>query len=108
MDRSFKFIACEEPGEVEARMRRFDGEYRWFLFRAQPLRDEHGNVVNWYGTNTDIEDRKRAEEKLRQDEMELRQITDAITQTVMVLAPDGTGLYAISRCSISAASRCAR
>ncbi len=94
MDRSFKFIASEEPGEVEARMRRFDGEYRWFLFRAEPLRDEHGNVVNWYGTNTDIEDRKRAEEKLRQDEMELRQITDAITQTVMVLAPDGTGLYA--------------
>jgi len=94
MDRSFKFIASEEPGEVEARMRRFDGEYRWFLFRAEPLRDEHGNVVNWYGTNTDIEDRKRAEEELRQDEMELRQITDAITQTIMVLAPDGTGLYA--------------
>ena len=94
MDRSFEFIASEDPGEVEARMRRFDGEYRWFLFRAEPLRDEHGNVVNWYGTNTDIEDRKRAEEKLRQDEMELRQITDAITQTVMVLAPDGTGLYA--------------
>src|SRR5437867_4355960 len=94
MDRSFKFIASEEPGEVEARMRRFDGEYRWFLFRAEPLRDEHGNVVNWYGTNTDIEDRKRAEEKLRQDEIELRQITDAITQTIMVLAPDGTGLYA--------------
>ena len=94
MDRSFEFIASEDPGEVEARMRRFDGEYRWFLFRAEPLRDEHGNVVNWYGTNTDIEDRKRAEEKLRQDEMELRQITDAITQTIMVLAPDGTGLYA--------------
>src|SRR6266705_940167 len=94
MDRTFKFIASEEPGEGEARMRRFDGEYRWFLFRAEPLRDEHGNVVNWYGTNTDIEDRKRAEEKLRQDEMELRQITDAITQTIMVLAPDGTGLYA--------------
>src|SRR5467141_36384 len=94
MDRSFKFIASEESGEVEARMRRFDGEYRWFLFRAEPLRDEHGNVVNWYGTNTDIEDRKRAEEKLRQDEMELRQITDAITQTILVLAPDGTGLYA--------------
>src|SRR5260221_12785946 len=93
MDRSFKFIASEEPGEVEPRMRRFDGEYRWFLFRAEPLRDEHGNVINWYGTNTDIEDRKRAEEKLRQDEMKLRQITDAMTQTVMVLAPYGTSLY---------------
>src|SRR5260370_3215619 len=87
-------MTCEDPGEVEAHRRRFDGEYRCFLFRAEPLRDEHGNVVNWYGTNTDIECRKRAEEKLRQDEMELRQITDAITQTVMVLAPDGTGLYA--------------
>src|SRR5437016_4938905 len=94
MDRSFKFIASEEPGEVEARMRRFHGEYQRSLFRAEPLRDEHGNVVNWYGTNTDIEDRKRAEEKLRQDEMELRQIADAITQTILVLAPDGTGLYA--------------
>jgi formate hydrogenlyase transcriptional activator len=89
-----KFVALGEPGEVEARMRRFDGEYRWFLFRAEPLRDENGDVVNWYGTSTDIEDRKRAEEKLRQDEMELRQITDAVAQTIMVLEPDGTALYA--------------
>ena len=89
-----KFVASREPGEVEARMRRFDGEYRWFLFRAEPLRDEHGNVVNWYGTSTDIEDRKRVEETLRQDEMELRQIADAVAQTIMVLGPDGTALYA--------------
>src|SRR5262244_1994673 len=94
VDKWFKFVASWEPGEVEARMRRFDGEYRWFLFRAEPLRDEHGNVVNWYGTSTDIEDRKRVEEKLRQDEMELRLITDAIAQTIIVLAPDGTALYA--------------
>jgi formate hydrogenlyase transcriptional activator len=88
-----KLIASGEPGAVEARIRRFDGEYRWFLLRAEPLRDDHGNVVNWCGTNTDIEDLKRAEEKLRQDEMELRQITDAIPQTITVLAPDGTALY---------------
>ena len=75
-------------------MRRFDGQYRWFLFRAEPLRDDRGNIVNWYGTDTDIEDRKQAEEKLRQDEMELRQITDAIAQTIMVLEPDGTAVYA--------------
>jgi PAS domain S-box-containing protein len=49
------------PGELEARLRRFDGEYRWFLFRGVPLRDEHGNIVKWYGSSTDIEDRKRAE-----------------------------------------------
>ena len=46
MDRSFKFIASEKPGEVEARMRRFDGGYRWFLVRAEPLRDEHGVMVS--------------------------------------------------------------
>jgi PAS domain S-box-containing protein len=55
-------LASGRPGESEARMRRFDGEYRWFLFRAVPLSDELGNIVRWYGTNTDIEDRKQAEE----------------------------------------------
>jgi PAS domain S-box-containing protein len=59
------------PGELEARLRRFDGEYRWFLFRAEPLRDETGNIVKWYGSSTDIEDRKRAEEQLRQSESKL-------------------------------------
>lgn len=55
-------------GELEARLRRFDGEYRWFLFRAEPLRDELGNIVKWYGSSTDIEDRKRTEEILRRSE----------------------------------------
>ncbi|MEH2487615.1 PAS domain-containing protein [Bradyrhizobium sp. AZCC 2230] len=59
------------PGELEARLRRFDGEYRWFLFRAVPLRDESGNIVKWYGSSTDIEDRKRAEEELRRSESKL-------------------------------------
>src|SRR5258708_5239386 len=94
MDKWWALLASGEPGEIEARMRRFDGQYRWFLFRVEPLRDEHGNIVNWYGTSTDIEDRRRIEEKLRQDEMELRQCTDAIRQSIMVLAPDGTALYA--------------
>ena len=94
LDKWLKFVASAEPGEIEARVRRFDGQYRWFLFRAEPLRDEEGNIVNWYGTNIDIEDRKRAEDRLRQDEMELRQITDAIAQSIMVLGPDGTAIYA--------------
>jgi len=55
-------LASGAPNESEARMRRFDGEYRWFLFRTVPLHDETGNIVRWYGTNTDIEDRKQAEE----------------------------------------------
>jgi formate hydrogenlyase transcriptional activator len=83
-----------EPGEIEARLRRFDGEYRWFLIRAVPHRDESGKIVNWYGVITDIEDRKRAEEKLRQDERELRRITDAIPQTIVIQSPDGIPLYA--------------
>jgi len=87
-------LAAGEPGEVEGRLRRCDGAYRWFLFRAEPLRDELGHVVKWYGTDTDIEDLKRAEERLRQDEKELRQIIDAIPQTVVVLGPDGRTLYA--------------
>jgi PAS domain S-box-containing protein len=50
-----------EPGEFEARLRRSDGTFRWFLIRAVPLCDERGRVMKWYGQNTDIEDRKRAE-----------------------------------------------
>src|SRR5271156_1236555 len=61
-------MASGKQGESEARLRRFDGEYRWFLFRANPLRDKSGNIVKWFGINTDIEDRKRAEEALRRSE----------------------------------------
>src|SRR5262249_6231349 len=61
-------LAAGQAGDTEARLRRHDGEYRWFLFRAAPLRDENGNIVKWYGVNTDIEDRKRAEERLRRSE----------------------------------------
>lgn len=87
-------LASGEPGEVEARLRRYDGGYRWFLFRSEPLRDERGDIARWYGTITDIENLKRTEEKLRQDESELRRITDAIPQTIIVQDPDGTPLYA--------------
>ena len=60
-----RIIASAAPGDAEARLRRHDGEYRWFLFRVNPLRDENGHIVKWYGVNTDIEDRKRAEAELR-------------------------------------------
>jgi PAS domain S-box-containing protein len=53
---------------TEARLRGVDGKYRWFLGRAMPLRDEAGNIVRWYGTAIDIEDRKRAEDALRRSE----------------------------------------
>src|SRR6266850_3053764 len=89
-----ELLSAAKPGEFEVRLRRYDGEYRWFIVRAEPLRDERGNVVQWYGTNTDIEELKRAEAKLRQDEQELRGIVDAIPQLIVVRDPDGTFLYA--------------
>jgi PAS domain S-box-containing protein len=63
-----RILASGKAAEVEARLRRFDGAYRWFLFRPAPLYDDAGNVVRWYGTNTDIEDRKRAEFALQRSE----------------------------------------
>jgi PAS domain S-box-containing protein len=68
-------FAAGEAFEKEARLRRADGAYRWFLLRAAPLRDERGNVVKWYGTSTDIEDRKRAEEALLEAQYKLAQVT---------------------------------
>ncbi|WP_434729588.1 PAS domain-containing sensor histidine kinase [Rhizobium binae] len=59
------WLASGAPGETEARLRRWDGQYRWFLFRANPIFGEAGNVSRWYGTNTDIDDRKRFEEEMR-------------------------------------------
>jgi PAS domain S-box-containing protein len=60
-----------KPGEREARARRFDGVYRWLLFRAVPLYDETGELVKWYASAFDIEDRKRAEEALKRSESNL-------------------------------------
>ena len=87
-------LASRASGEMEVRIRRFDGEYRWFLVRAVPKFDDNGNIVNWFGSNTDIEDRKRAEERVRQNELELRGAIDAIPQAIIVLQPDGRRLFA--------------
>jgi len=76
--------------ENEQRARGKDGKYRWFLIRYNPLIDERGNVVRWYATGTDIEYRKQAETKLRQEERELRQLIDFLPQHVLVLDKDGT------------------
>ena len=80
-------LVSGEPGEAEARVRRFDGEYRWFLIRAEPVRDEHCNIVRWYGTSTDIEELKRAEK-------ELRDLVDYVPQLIVIREPDGRSIYA--------------
>ena len=90
-------MASEAPGETEARLRRYDGDYRWFMFRVNPLRDETGTIVKWYGVNTDIEDRKGAEEELRRSERGLRQMTETIPEMLWSATPDGAIDYCNTR-----------
>ena len=73
MERWVKMLTSGEPDEIEARLRRHDGVYRWFLIRAEPFRDESGKIVRWYGTSTDIDDRKRAEAEVEQAYLRLAQ-----------------------------------
>jgi PAS domain S-box-containing protein len=93
MEKWMKMLTSGEPDEIEARLRRHDGVYRWFLIRAQPFRDESGNILRWYGTSTDIDDRKKAEEALQSSERNLRQVIDTIPTLIHVLRPDGSVLY---------------
>lgn len=64
------------PYETEARLRRKDGEYRWFLFRVNPVRDEQGRITRWYAAGTDIDDRKQAEQRLQNENVALREEID--------------------------------
>jgi formate hydrogenlyase transcriptional activator len=84
----------DTPFDLELRLLLKDGQYRWFLFQYEPFRDDNGRVIRWYVTATDIDDRKKTEERLRREGDELRTITDAIRQPIAVLAPDGKALYA--------------
>jgi formate hydrogenlyase transcriptional activator len=108
MEKWRELLISGEPGKIEARLRRFDGAYRWFLICVQPLHDEAGRIVRWYGTSTDIEDRKQAEdslrhenvalkrveEKIREQEAEWRQMLEFTPQLVRVFGPDHERIYA--------------
>ena len=83
-------LAAGEPFRKEARLRGSDGQYRWFALRAVPLRDQRGNIVKWYGTTTDIDDRKQVETRVRQAERELRLAIDTIPALVWTTLPDGS------------------
>jgi PAS domain S-box-containing protein len=83
--------AVGEPYEVEMRLRRADGEYRWFLVRTMPLRDDRGSIVKWYGTSTDIEDRKRVGEELRASEERWRAVFE--NSAVGIALTDPQGMY---------------
>jgi len=90
MKKWLKDMAAGEPSEDEMRLRRADGEYRWFLIRTAPLRDEQGNLVKWYGVAIDIEDRKRGESQLRT-------LLDGIPQQIWSGPSDGTVDYCNER-----------
>jgi len=83
----------QEAGTTEVRLRRFDGSYRWFLVFANPLRDESGSIVAWYGANIDIEDRKKAEADLRASELSWRQIVDNIPGFVNTAGATGESKF---------------
>jgi PAS domain S-box-containing protein len=89
MKRWQELLISGESGEIEARIRRHDGEYRWFLIRVAPFRDESGAIFRWYGTSTDIHDRKLADEALRASEAQLRLIIDSTPGFLGVLGPTG-------------------
>ncbi|HYU51482.1 MAG TPA: sigma 54-interacting transcriptional regulator [Gemmatimonadaceae bacterium] len=69
-------LAGGVPFELEQRARRYDGHYRWFLVQYNPVRDEHGQTLRWYATGTDIDDRKRAEARTRNENLALREDID--------------------------------
>jgi PAS domain S-box-containing protein len=83
-------MASGKGGEAEARFRRSDGEYRWLLARVNPLHDGNGNIVKWYGLNTDIDERKRAEQKALEAERELQRTVDSIPALAATYDADGS------------------
>jgi len=102
-------VASGARADLEARIRRFDGEYRWFRVRCIPLRDESGNIVKWLGTNIDIEDRSRAGEasrspdiesalqkaldEIKSSETKLRRVIDTIPTLAWCNLVDGTNEF---------------
>jgi PAS domain S-box-containing protein len=94
VDRWQTSLATGKPFEAEARLRRADGEYRLTLHRKVPLRDETGNIVKWYGSVIDIEDRRRAEEELKSSEEKYRVIVEAASDAVISMDETGGILLA--------------
>jgi PAS domain S-box-containing protein len=84
-------------GEAEARLRRFDGEYRWFMFTAEPLRDEAGGVIGWCGTNIDVTEQRQAKTALEARERELSAIIETMPAFVWSASTDGRLIYVNQR-----------
>ncbi len=90
-------IATGELYEIEHRLRRFDGAYRWHLARALPLRDKSGRVTKWFGSCIDLDDQKRAAEVLSESERRFRTLAEALPHMVWTAEPDGVPDYLNAR-----------
>lgn len=92
-----KAINAAEPWDIDHRLRRFDGVYRWFRSIGRPLRDADGRIVRWCVAIVDIDDRKRREEGLRESEISLRQLTETIPEMLWSATPNGMIDYCNAR-----------
>lgn len=90
-------IETGNPYDVELRQRRADGVYRWFHVQGLPVRDAQGRIIRWCILQTDIDERKRAEEALRESERELRQLIDSVPAMIAVAGADGHRQYVNKR-----------
>jgi PAS domain S-box-containing protein len=88
-----RHLETAEPVEAELRLRRWDGTYRWFLLRTVPRRDEQNRIVEWYGTSTDIDDRKRAAEALRESEEWFRRIVETSAEGIWIIDAQSRTAY---------------
>jgi len=101
IDRS---LTTGAAGELEMRLRAGDGTYRWFLVRSNPLRDDQGQLVRWYIAYTDIEDRKRAVERLQQENVALREEIDKTSMFEEIVGTSPALTAVLSRVSKVAGS----
>src|SRR4029077_20993454 len=85
--------------EIEVRVRKSDGSYRWFLSRYNPVRDHEGQVLRWYVASTDIDDRKRIEEKLQQENVALREEIDKASMFEEIVGTSSALQTVLSRIS---------
>jgi PAS domain S-box-containing protein len=98
LNRWRSILTSNALGEMEARLRRSDGEYRWFLFRTRPLTDASGQVTKWCGLNIDIEETRQVEEALHARESHFRLVFDGLPALIILMNPDGDLLRANRHC----------
>ena len=98
LNRWRSILASNASGEMEARLRRSDGEYRWFLFRTRPLADASGQVAKWCGLNIDVEEVRQAEEALDARERHFKLIFDGLPALIILMNPEGDLVRANRHC----------